>query len=434
MESTKERAKRIIDNDFFNLIGVDVRNYSSNIQRIKREYGIIKLEANNERENCLKILQKCFEGKYEEKKDTYRKKMMTSVCHLDNYERDFDIARFMLVGSYLSDMEEIVPESPEIPFFSVAETRKRSTWCKAYQDVFTKDVLKHIFEDNDLLTEYYYLKREELSEVDIASLGRKKIAKYSYKRMEKIKQELKRAVLQIKARPEEREAYYATEEHIESYLLLDITLGVSLTAIIYHYMRYINDEEFNKCENIIVLLARIKCFSLRNWIAKAVFSSLAENNYSEKIIEDVEEDLHDILIRVNKAYMDMLCIKWRAVYKYDFKDFGEEQIKCEYIGNNVFGICKSLSNEFDEEITKDMEEEFGIISLPEELDYEKFLKMLKVRELENYGKSLSDIKSDYQKEMREEQDIRRNTKVKTRSVLYCKIHEIVVMQGIIWRE
>lgn len=410
---------RYIDRKFFKLIGIDSENFKKRILKIEKEYKMKIMEIDKNKIVLMSVLEKVFdENKMKVQKDRYRERMRETVCFSDVYQTDVETALFMLIGSYLSQWREAQVINENLPFRVVEIDKKKyvSLWCEAYQRVFTQDRFKNIFDNNSLFLQY--IAGKKLISKDAKKFGRERIEKYSYKRVKKIIRELDHTIME--------EIEDTTKQNIENYLVLDMTLGLSLTLTIYHYLRMKTEEQFKVCIPVIILLTNLKCYFLRNRIAEVVFSYLDEMNYSEEAIENVKSDLDEIVDAVNKAYEDMLNIEWYFMCREKIGKTEERKVWNEYIVENVFKVSEVPMEVYQEEIEEDMENEFDIPPVIKEKNFRNLEKAFKLCSLYR-GMSVEDIQKDIEKKWNEEQEIRRSKKIKTKSTMYTKIHEIVVM-------
>lgn len=243
---------------------------------------------------------------------------------LENYEYDSRVAVFMLLGIQYAGSSSFFGKKDNWPF-GITKDGRTTAWCSVFQNVIQ-------------LSDF-----EETLNLDVSENGR--LGRFGYQRLKNIemkladaiekeqKQEDKLAAKVAKNRAnvsyEIREEYdsllCATKSRKENWILEDIVLGKSLSFTIYHWMRVMPQKEkinFEIFVELIRTLASLKCFQFRNIIADGVLRMIFnENDFSEKKIEEITEEVKGIVDIVKRYYKAFLLLKWHeAVVNSNLKD------------------------------------------------------------------------------------------------------------------
>lgn len=463
-----------IDNIFFDYIGLNVREHRKRLQTLvncslKKAY-----IDGNVTEISGKIIDNAF-GVYifqdinylayrmqnsgtdmEQAEWQYVKEQLQWLGMIrENYNDDLDVAMFMLIGSYYSDFCEYVDNMPSLPFLH--KDKKRSTWCRVFQDVMTKN--------------------NRIQLIDLENVEKKehqRIEKYSYKRCMKMHTEIYELICEIKSELEiekgkqtikQREAYECrkskvqcmSEEGIENYYLEDMIFGLSFTEILYHYMKNTSVSQLEQSEKIIELLARVKCRLLRNKITDVIFFFLVKNKFSDKSILNISNYLEAYVEKINQIYADLLCVEWSWFWNDEIKKKRKEVIWKKIIKEDFYDVKKNIffsddSNDkyllkkyfqrnwyvctpYNEELQNDIEKDMQMVHSTSiyhgnsnNPSYDGLQMLLQVKALENSGISLEEIESSNKTKWGQKEETRTGKAgIKEKQVAYTLIHKQVMV-------
>lgn len=189
-------------------------------------------------------------------------------------------------------------------------------------------------------------------------------------------------------------------EKIENILMLDISLGLSLTNIIYWYCHQMSKKDrYNKIRNIVRKIATIFGINMRNDLENCVFCHLSDNYFSDSALADAEERVNALVPLFNECFSDALQVIWW--WKIKEEGMGEADNRKKYVDdkrNELFCWWNSFYD--DQKLYKDILEfeKLNLVYFEDNNSPEKILYNLKTlfRESERlsqkYGKELDIVK------------------------------------------
>lgn len=223
-----------------------------------------------------------------EEEDVLTKSLFDNVLYPDNYERDIQIGIYMHLGlatrsgkrahphtlmvyaSRDKDSEKWGKESMENFPLPIGD-QDGIVWCGKYQDIL--------------------LGRDYIDMFDFGKKGND-ITRYGYQKIRGVEDAFK-------------------DTDVENRILLDMSMGISLTETIYRYLRNVtNKGVLEKFSKIIKKLGSIGCLLLRNNIANSVFYLIEASYYSRECIDKCLEALKKICPVINEYYNDLLYLRW----------------------------------------------------------------------------------------------------------------------------
>lgn len=444
-----------VDEKFFLLMGIDYKRYKERIRGIKSICGI-DTEVKLSRQTIDKIIEYSFTGykpakypqglsdnivrvddKNEASKqncviqdvDKYIKDtLFFEFININNYQNDLDLACFMLTGSYLSKWHYAYIDNNRLPFSILSNDKGKtiiSAWCKAYQDTFANN-RTNIFELNEKPDKH------------------DRIEKYSYRKVHKFQEDLNNSIQKINEElfklenskkcldnvEEKRKKVLQckSETSVENYILMNITLGLSLTQTVYRYLKDKEEKKLQGITQIIKLLVELKCYMFRDKIAEKILLYIEQQEYAENVINSMCKFLEVFVPQINKAYISLLHIDWRDCIVALKKN--EESIWDE-IRHNPIEICDYQDNE----VLDDMKDEINIIDVidKDSFDMDLFMKNLFNSKIFFIGNDRENremqIRMSNEMKWKQREEIRRSKKLDSRYLMYAKIHEIVVVQS-----
>lgn len=466
--------KMQMDNVFFSYIGLEKRGFKKRLEELKKLFRNGTYRERNVSEISSRIVDRVFgiyifqnpedmitrisnsESDREKIEWQYLKEQLQSIGELnENYNDDLDIAMFMLIGSYCSDFCGYGIRVSALPFLD--KDGKCSTWCRVLQDVI--------------------MKSNRMRLIDLENVEKKehqRIEKYSYKRCIKLHTELYETICDVKNELNEikqqkkakkrmdfenrkREIQFMSTEGIENYFLEDMMFGLSFTTILYHYMKNFNLSQLEQMEKIVDLLAKLKCFLLRNRITDMVFFYLVRNSFEDQSIMNISNYLDAYVEKVNKVYTDLLCIEWSWTWndvisknpkqviwqKFIIDDFYDVQksiffnddSKDQYILKRYFEKNWYINTPYNDELQMDIENEMGMVHSTSVThgknnspSYEGLQMILQIKVLENTGISLDEIENNNEIKWRKKEEIRTGkAEIKEKQVAYTMIHKMVMV-------
>lgn len=466
-------------------MGIDVENFNNRIKKIRERLKIKEWEEYYGERIYAELIMKEAKEKFPFNDivmpDGFHEIILEGATNLDLFQSDFNIARLMLIGSLFSPRKYTLADDNNLPFERI--NGETATWCKVYQEIMGKGSM-HLFEVDELSVKY--VNRENLSAEEKRIISKRRVEKFSYEKTAKMQRELEKQISIVKrkiqcekcdikeirekgnckvcrstqsqclvCKEEKLKCFkckkskekceecskkgafdynrdkdyfianykYSSSDFIENILLLDITLGASLSGVIYHHLRMAQENDILNCAKIIMILAKLKCYEMRNKLADVVFSYIEYTFFREDIIEKVENELQKIIPIINDAYIDILHIKWFNFLNYDMKEFDKAEILKYMVFENNLPISELSRIRYEEELMTDIAECNGIRLIPNEKSLEFYLLLIEE------GGNLARIKKANQEKIENmyENDRRENMRIRTKSDKYLKIHQLVMI-------
>jgi len=213
--------------------------------------------------------------------------MLSSYAYAEDYALDEDVNNFLdnLNNEEYDRMKGTRGRWNEgaLDSFPLQIDKQRtSSWCREYQKTFLD------FENFDIFD---------------TEKGTKDITRYGFQKMKKIYNTLMKA-------------------NIENVLLMDISLGISLTGCIYGYMQKEGIvETIDRVEKIINQMTKIPCIYVRKKVANMFLDILARYEFSYEKVNEIESILKNIVPIISRCY-------WVALYT-EWNKFIREENLCE---------------------------------------------------------------------------------------------------------
>lgn len=292
----------------------------------KEDESILPLERLNrdyqKREECIQFL----------------KQLIQNLCI------DVDVASFMFMGYY--DAEDCIKTdgmSDLIYYLSTLEDEKR----EEYKQIISN--FPFAFEIGKRIENWCYNYKKELcclANISIFDLGGEIKAGYDLTRYRFSK--TKRIYDKI------------FSDKIENTFMLENSLGVSLTNIIYGYCRHVKEMgSYNKIKKIIQKITEIYGIYSRNNFACFIFDYLSYECFSDTAISEAERMVDLLAPIINERFIDLLRVDWWWKIKEEkMNDIINRKKYMKTKRKELYNLCGSFYN--DQTPYKDLVESLGL--------------------------------------------------------------------------
>lgn len=290
------------DKKFERFVGVipEMLDVPKNKDEILKEQNMTKEKLISDADNFISKYGKKYEGIY------------NVVKEVRNYEYDYRVAIFMLIGIKAAPLHALLDLPKEWPFGLKTEGYNvwTTTWCDAFQTILflndNMDILDVNVDDNGRLGRFEYHKLMDIQD------------KLTSKIDEDCEQENRLLCCDKELDDEQlkelNRLQSATQSRKENRILQDMVLGKSLSITLYYGIKMIYRKagiEFNVFEDFIKAVSSLKCFQFRNIIADIFFQILLqENDLSDDKVKNVAKDIKELMLSVNQYYNTTLTLRW----------------------------------------------------------------------------------------------------------------------------
>lgn len=311
-------------------IGIDVDRCKELEELMLKKYELTSKDIRQSNKVMDVLIKKIFVYADEESAESeeglerqMREKLFLMVKTLHTI--DLYSARYMFIGYCLSKewrgncgIQERVKnfeEKSRLPF------QVKKEWCREYCEVMFATNNIRLFE------------KSEMGD---------RIERYSFDKEEKICTEIYKKIIENEEKEIEEKA--AVKSKIENYLLLDKTLGLTLTNCIFLYVKEMDWQTMNRIVPVIRMLARLRCIYMRNDIANVVFEYIKWSGYDNGYILKIQNFLETFVEQVNEFYLECLNIMWYRVIIDKKKEAAikDKEIISEYFNEEAEDISKYL--------------------------------------------------------------------------------------------
>lgn len=198
-------------------------------------------------------------------------------------------------------------------------------------------------------------------------------------------------------------------EKIENIFMLENSLGVFLTNIIYCYCRNMEGmDDYNKIRKIVQSIAKIYGIYCRKDFANYIFSYLSYNCFSGAAISDVEKWVDIFVPFINESFIDLLQVSWW--WKVKEEKMSAKSSREKYVKIKRKELYNLWRSDYDDRVPyKDLLESFGLCPF-EEMDGTSANMLRNLEILFSEQEKLQQRSRKNKNQIREETDILQSKK------------------------